>query len=176
MLKEKIEKALNEQLKWEIYSAYLYLSMAAYFESINLKGFSHWMKMQFQEELNHAMKFFDYITERGGRVRLGDIKRPPSDWNSPLDAFEATYKHEVHVTSRINQLVELALEEKDHATYNMLQWFVTEQVEEEASADEIVQKLRMVGDRVEALLMMDRELAQRQPPQMEGESHQAQTG
>ena len=167
MLKESIEKALNKQINWELYSAYLYLSMAAYFDSINLKGFSHWMRMQFQEELNHAMKLFDYVSERGGRVVLEAIEKPPSEWKSPLDAFEAVYNHEVKVTGLINELVELALKERDHATYNMLQWFVNEQVEEEASADEIVQKLRLVGDEGRAIFMIDRELAQRQPPQAE---------
>ena len=167
MLKESIEQALNKQINWELYSAYLYLSMAAYFDSINLKGFSHWMRMQFQEELNHAMKLFDYVSERGGRVVLEAIEKPPSEWKSPLDAFKAVYNHEVKVTGLINELVELALKERDHATYNMLQWFVNEQVEEEASADEIVQKLRLVGDEGRAIFMIDRELAQRQPPQAE---------
>ena len=165
MLKETIQDALNKQINAELYSAYLYLSMSSYFESINLKGFANWMRVQAQEELGHAMRMYDYVVERGGRVILDTIEKPPSEWKSPLDAFEAVYNHETKVTGLINDLVELALKERDHATYNMLQWFVNEQVEEEASADEIVQKLKLVGDEGRALFMIDRELAQRQPPQ-----------
>ncbi|MBO8183361.1 MAG: ferritin [Archaeoglobus sp.] len=167
MIKESIQEALNKQINAELYSAYLYLSMSSYFESINLKGFANWMRIQAQEELSHAMRIYDYVIERGGRVILDAIEKPPSEWKSPLDAFEAVYNHEVKVTDLINDLVELALKERDHATYNMLQWFVNEQVEEEASADEIVQKLKLVGDEGRAIFMLDRELAQRQPPQPE---------
>ena len=161
MIKEKVQKALNEQIKWEFYSAYLYLSMAAYFESVNLPGFANWMKVQAQEELSHAMKFFDYVNGRGGRVTLADVEAPPADWDSPLAVFEATHEHEQVVTGRINALVDLAAAESDHATNQMLQWFVTEQVEEEASADEMVQKLKLVGKEGGGLFMLDRELAQR---------------
>ena len=161
MLSKRMLKALNKQVNAELYSAYLYLSMAAYFESINLKGFANWMKIQAQEELTHAMKFFDYLNERGGRVELDTIEKPPTEWNSPLDAFEATYKHETNVTRMINNLVNMAMEEKDHATYNMLQWFVAEQVEEEASADEIRQHLKLIGDDGRGIMMLDRELRQR---------------
>ncbi len=161
MIKEKILEPLNRQLNAELYSAYLYLSMAAYFESVSLKGFANWMRVQAKEELTHAMRFYDYIVERGGRVKLDSVEKPPSEWNSPLDVFEAVYEHEVKVTSMINDIVDLALKEKDYATYNMLQWFVNEQVEEEASADEIVRKLKMVGDEGRAIFMIDRELAQR---------------
>ena len=169
MLSERMMKALNKQLNAELYSAYLYLSMAAYFESKNLKGFTNWMRAQAQEELAHAMKFFDYINERGGRVYLEAIERPPTEWKSPLDVFEATYEHEVKVTSMINDLVNMAMEEKDHATYNMLQWFVAEQVEEEASADEIRQQLRMIKEDGRGIMMLDRELKQRvfTPPAQE---------
>jgi len=160
---------LNKQVNAELYSSYLYLSMAAYFESINLKGFANWMKIQAQEEVTHAMKFFDYINERGGRVTLDTIKKPPAEWKSPLDVFENTYKHEVNVTKMINSLVDLAIKEKDHATYNMLQWFVAEQVEEEASADAIRQQLKFIGKDGRGLLMLDRELSRRvfTPPAQE---------
>ncbi len=169
MLSERMMKALNKQLNAELYSAYLYLSMAAYFESKNLKGFANWMRVQAQEELTHAMKFFDYINERRGRVYLEAIEKPPTEWKSPLDVFEATYEHEVKVTSMINDLVNMAMEEKDHATYNMLQWFVAEQVEEEASADEIRQQLRMIKEDGRGIMMLDRELKQRTftPPAQE---------
>ena len=161
MIKDTILEALNKQINAELYSAYLYLSMSAYFESINLKGFANWMMVQAKEEVTHAMRIYDYVVERGGRVKLTAIEQPPTEWKSPLDAFEAAYNHEVKVTQMINELVDLALKEKDHATYNMLQWFVNEQVEEEASADEIVQKLKLVGNERSALFMVDRELAQR---------------
>jgi len=161
MLSERMLNALNKQVNAELYSSYLYLSMAAYFESINLKGFANWMEVQAQEELTHAMKFFDYINERGGRVKLGAIEKPPDEWDSPLDAFEAVYEHEQKVTNMINDLVNMAMEEKDHATYNMLQWFVAEQVEEEASADEIRQQLRLIGKDGRGILMIDRELGKR---------------
>jgi len=169
MLSERMMKALNKQLNAELYSAYLYLSMAAYFESKNLKGFANWMRVQAQEELMHAMKFFDYINERGGRVYLEAIEKPPTEWKSPLDVFEATYEHEVKVTSMINDLVNMAMEEKDHATYNMLQWFVAEQVEEEASADEVRQQLRMIKEDGRGIMMLNRELKQRTftPPAQE---------
>ncbi len=161
MLKENIEKALNNQLNAEIYSAYLYLSMSAYFESISLKGFANWMKVQYQEEMAHAMKFYDYINERGGRVILQAIEAPPTQWDSPLAVFEATYEHEQKVTGLINDLVELAISEHDHATNIFLQWFVSEQVEEEDSANELVEKLKLMGDARGGLFMLDRELAQR---------------
>ena len=169
MLSERMMKSLNKQLNAELYSAYLYLSMAAYFESKNLKGFANWMRVQAQEELTHAMKIFDYINERGGRVYLEAIEKPPTEWKSPLDVFEATYEHEVKVTSMINDLVNMSMEEKDHATYNMLQWFVAEQVEEEASADEIRQQLRMIKEDGRGIMMLDRELKQRTftPPAQE---------
>lgn len=162
-------EALNKQVNAELYSAYLYLSMAAYFESINLRGFANWMKIQAQEEVTHAMKFFEYINERGGRVKLESIEKPPIEWASPLEVFEATYEHEINVTKMINNLVNLAIEEKDHATYNMLQWFVAEQVEEEASADEIRQQLKFIGEDGRGILMLDRELAKRifTPPKEE---------
>ena len=161
MLSKKMEAALNSQFNAETYSAYLYLSMAAYFQSISLGGFANWMRVQAQEELTHAMKFYDFINERGGRVTLTAIDAPPTKWKSILDVFEATLSHEQKVTSLINDLVNLALKEKDHASQIFLQWFVSEQVEEEDSADEIVQKLKLIGDAGGGIFMLDREFAQR---------------
>ena len=161
MFKEKVQSALNEQLNWELYSSYLYLSMSAYFQAINLLGFANWMRVQAQEELVHAMKFYDFINERGGRVILQQVEPPPTEWSSPVDVFENAYKHEQKITGLINDLVNLAVGEGDHATNIFLQWFVTEQVEEEASADEVVQKLKLVGDDSSGLFMLDREMGQR---------------
>ena len=161
MLSEKMEKALNEQIKLEMDSAYLYLSMAAYFDSLGLKGFAHWMKKQFEEELEHAMKLYNYVYDRRGRVILGPISQPKHEWGSPLEAFEEAYNHERFISESIYKLVDLAREEKDKATENMLQWFVAEQVEEEASTYEVVEKLKMIKDSSQGLLMLDRELAKR---------------
>ena len=161
MLNEKIQASLNKQLNAELYSSYLYLSMSAYFQSINLPGFATWMRVQAQEELVHGMKFYDFINERGGRVTLQPVEGPPTEWSSPLDVFENTYKHEQKVTGLINDLVNLAVGERDHATNIFLQWFVTEQVEEEASADEVVQRLKLMGDDGGGLFMLDREMGQR---------------
>jgi len=162
MITKKMEKALNEQINAELYSAYLYLSMSAYFEAGNLPGFAKWMRIQWQEEVMHGLKIYDYVNERGGRVTLKSIDEPPAKWKSPLDVFQATYKHEQVVTGRINDLVTQAVAEKDHATNAFLQWFVTEQVEEEKSADEIVQKLKRISDAPGGLYMLDKELGQRQ--------------
>ena len=161
MLNKKIEQAINKQINAELWSAYLYLSMAAYFEKSNLAGFANWMRIQAQEELTHAMRFYTYIVNRGGRVSFTTIDAPPATWKSPLHVFEETLKHEQLVTSKINALVDLATKEQDHASKNMLQWFVNEQVEEENSADQIVQKLRLIGKDGGGLFMMDRELGQR---------------
>ena len=154
---------MNAQLNAELYSSYLYLSMASYFESIDLAGFGHWMRVQAQEELFHGMKFFDYISERGGKVTLSKIDGPATTWKSPSAPFDQAYKHEQKVTGLINELVNLAIKEKDHATNNFLQWFVKEQVEEEASASEIVQKLKLIGGKGNGLFMLDQELSQRLP-------------
>ena len=161
MLKEKIEKALNDQVNAEIFSSYLYLSMSSCFSEMNFSGFAQWMKVQATEEMVHAMKIYDFIIERGGRVTLTQIDSPETVWESPLAALEAAYKHEQYITGRINDLVDIAIEEKDHASNIFLQWFVTEQVEEEASADEIVQKLKLVGNQGNAIFMLDRELGSR---------------
>ena len=161
MLGKKMEEALNEQINWELFSGYLYLSMSAYFQSINLTGAAGWMYAQALEEGTHAMKFFNFINERGGRVEIRTIKEPQKEWESPLAAFEDAYEHECLVSGRINDLVNLSLEEKDHASNNFLQWFVGEQVEEEASVDEVVQKLKLIGGDGGGLFMVDQELGQR---------------
>ena len=161
---DRIEKALNEQMNAEMYSAYLYLSMASYFESQGLEGCANWMKAQTQEELIHAMKFYNFIVERGGRAIMSEIKAPPSEWDSPLKVFEHALEHEQLVTSLINKLMDLAIEEKDHATQIFLQWFVTEQVEEEASAGAVVDKMRLAGEQSGGVFMVDRELASRPLP------------
>ncbi|MCD6573872.1 MAG: ferritin [Thermoplasmata archaeon] len=160
MIGERMLEALNKQINEELYSSYLYLSMSAWFDNIGLKGFANWMKVQSKEELGHAMKFYNYIISRGGKVRLHEIKAPPHEWQSPLHAFEETLKHEKHITECINKLVELAEEEKDRATFNMLQWFVDEQVEEEANDEEIIAKLKMI-EGSNGIFMLDNQLAQR---------------
>jgi ferritin len=161
MLSEKMENALNGQLNAEMYSGYMYLSMNAYFKSINLDGFANWMYYQAQEELTHAMKFYDFIISRGGRVKLAQIDAPPNSWDSPLAVFEATLAHEQKVTGLINDLVEKALEEHDHASNIFLQWFVSEQVEEEESVGGVLEQLKLMGEAKGGLFMMDRELAKR---------------
>jgi ferritin len=161
MLSNKMQDALNGQLNAELYSSYLYLSMAAYFLDLNLGGFANWMRVQAQEEDMHAMKFYNFLNERGGRILLKAIDGPPTEWDSPLAAFEAVLEHEQKVTGLINDLVELALAEHDHATNIFLQWFVTEQVEEEDSANDVIQQIKMIGEAKGGLFMLDRELGQR---------------
>lgn len=161
MISKKIEKALNLQINAELYSAYLYLSMEAYFKFNNLPGFANWMRAQTLEEMVHAMKIHDFVNECGGRVTLGSIEEPPTEWESPMGAFKAAYEHEQGVTAKINNLVNQAIQEKDHATNSFLQWFVNEQVEEEASVNEVLRKLEMAGDSTNGLFMIDHELAQR---------------
>jgi ferritin len=157
-----MQEALNTQLNAELYSSYLYLSMAAYYEASDLVGFAHWMRVQAQEELFHAMKFYDFLHERGGKVVLAPIEGPETNWDTANAPFDHAYQHEQKVTGLINDLVNLAIEEKDHATNNFLQWFVKEQVEEEASASEVVQKLKLAGDG-SGLFMIDQELGTRPP-------------
>jgi ferritin len=163
MLNQKLQDGFNDQLNYELYSSYIYLSAAAHFESVNLKGMANWMRSQAQEEVAHAAKFFDHINERGGKVVLKEIAGPKTEWESPLEAFEDAYKHECKVSARINNLVDLAINERDHASDNFLQWFVAEQVEEEASVLEIVEQLKLVGNEPQALFLIDRELGQRTP-------------
>jgi ferritin len=156
-----MQEALNKHVNAELYSSYLYLSMSAYFQSVNLAGFAHWMRIQAREELAHALKFYDHIVERGGTVTLQPVEAPASRWDSALAVFEEAYRHEQKVTGLINQLVDDAVQTRDHATHNFLQWFVAEQVEEEAAADAIVQKLKLVGSAPGGLFMIDHELGER---------------
>ena len=161
ILKQKLEKAINTQINAELWSAYLYLSMSTYFESLNLSGFAHWMRVQAKEEIKHAMKFYDYIIERRGRVTVSAIAAVPINWKSPLHAFEEAMKHEQKVTELINNIMNMSIAEKDHATTSMLKWFVDEQVEEESSADTIIQKLKMIGSNTGGLFMLNHELGER---------------
>ncbi len=169
MIKPKIESALNGQITEESFSAYLYLSMSTWFHLNNLPGFAHWMEIQAKEEYSHSMKFYHFILERGGTPKLAALKEPESEWKSPQDIFEAAYNHEQHITSCIDDLVDLAIAEKDHATNAMLQWFVSEQVEEEAAASEVLERVKLAGTSGGGLFMLDRELGQRTftPPSSE---------
>lgn len=164
MLSSKLETALNKQINEEYYSSYLYLAMAAYLEDENLDGCAHWMRMQALEEYQHGMKIFDYVVDRGARVELQAIAAPPKEWDSPVAAFQASLEHEQYMTANINGLADLAIAEKDHATNNLMQWYIAEQVEEEASVDNILKKLAMMGGTGPGLFMMDRELMNRAEP------------
>ncbi len=161
MISVKMQKALNKHLNEELFSSYLYLSMAAYFESKNLKGFANWMRLQSQEEYTHGMKFYSYIIQVGGTVTLNQINAPKTSWKNHMEVFKETLEHEKFITELVNKLVDLAIIEKDHATNNFLQWFVNEQVEEVATAEDIVNKLEMIGDNKNGLFMLDRELGAR---------------
>lgn len=161
MFNKKLQDAINDQIKHELYSAYLYLSMSAHFEAVNLPGFARWMRLQSQEESSHAMKLFDFIHERGGRVVLQAIAQPPGDFKSPLDVFQQALEHEQKVTGMIHRLYELAGKENDYATQVMLQWFITEQVEEEKTAGDIVEQLKMIGEQPAGVFMLDRQLGAR---------------
>jgi len=164
MLKQKMQDALNQQCNAEFFSSYLYLSMSAYFEGQSLPGMAQWMRFQAQEELIHAMKFFSFINERNGQVTLTQIDPPKTQWDSPLDVFQDASAHEQKVTGLINDLVDLAIAEKDRATEAFLQWFVNEQVEEEATVTTIVDQLKLVGDHGVAKFMLDGQLGQRAAP------------
>jgi ferritin len=161
MISKKLQNAINKQINKELYSEYLYLSMAAYLESIGLEGFANFFKVQVQEERFHTMKFFDYVNERGGRVILEAIDRPQIEFKSPVEIFEIAYKHEQYVTKLINELMEVAINENDHAARSFLNWFIDEQVEEEASMDKILNQLKMIGGKGQGMLMLDKELAAR---------------
>jgi ferritin len=161
MISKKMQNAINSQINAELYSAYMYLSMSAYFASQNLPGFANWMRVQAQEEVGHAMKLYGFVEEYRGRVVLKAIDGPPIEWDSPLAVFQATLKHEQKVTGLINKLVDQAIAENDHATRGFLQWFVDEQVEEEASADAIVQQLKLIKGTPGGLFMLDKELGVR---------------
>ncbi len=161
MISEKMCAAMSDQVVAEFYSAYLYLSMSAYFDAAGLKGFAQWMKVQAGEELAHGDKIFNFIAERDGQIRLSAIEAPPAQWKSPLAAFIAAYQHEQKVTAMINQLVTISRAEQDYASESFLQWFVNEQVEEESTAKGIVDQLNIIDNHPQALLMLDRELGQR---------------
>ncbi len=168
MLNKKMLNALNDQMSNEFYSAYLYMSMSAASAAMGLKGAANWFMVQYHEEMFHFMKFYDYVISQGGAVTLAAVKAPPSTFKSLLDMFEQTLKHEQFITQCINELLELALKEKDHATAVLLQWYVTEQVEEEANDNDVLTRLRLAGKEGNGLFMVDNELAQRvftpQPP------------
>jgi len=161
MISKKLQNAINKQINKELYSEYLYLSMAAYLESIGLEGFAIFFKVQVQEERFHTMKFFDYVNERGGRVILEAIDRPQVEFKSPVEIFEIAYKHEQYVSKLINELIEVAIKENDHAARSFLNWYIDEQVEEEASMDKILNQLKMIGGKGQGMLMLDKELATR---------------
>ena len=161
MIGKKIENAMNEQIKHETFSAYLYYSMAAYFHSKSLDGMAQWMKAQAQEEFAHALRFFNHINDRGGRIELQALEKPQTEWESPIAAFKAALVHEEFITGKINDLAKLADDENDRAAGIMLQWFVTEQVEEEDSVSTVIDMLDLIGDSGHGILMADRELGSR---------------
>ncbi len=161
MISEKLERAFNEQINAEFYSEYLYLSMKGYFERLNLKGFVNWMDVQVQEEHAHGLGMYDYVHERGGKVELMAIEKPQTNWNSPLDVFEHVLRHEELVTSKINALMDVAEEVKDRAALSFLDWYLKEQVEEEASVGAVLATLQLIKDDANALLLLDKELATR---------------
>jgi ferritin len=161
MLPERINNAFNDQIREELFSSYLYLSMHNYCESIGLKGFANWMKVQAQEELFHAIKLQDYINERGGRVTLLAIEQPKTEWNSIEEVMEETYKHEQHITSCFNRIMDLAIEEKDYASHSIIRWYIDEQVEEESSVEDILNRMKLMENSKHGLFMLDRDLGQR---------------
>lgn len=162
MFSKKLAKEMNLQIMHEMYSAYLYLSMASHFEVNNLKGFAHWMKVQAGEELEHAMKFYEFINDRGEKVNLEQIDQPPLEFGTALDVFKMVLEHEQEVTARINLLYDIAVGDKDFASQSFLNWFVDEQVEEEKNASEILETLKMIGDNGNTLFMFDRSLGERE--------------
>jgi ferritin len=161
MLSEKMVQALNEQVNREMYSAYLYMSMSSHCANVGLKGFANWFMVQYHEEMLHAMKIYEYIQRQGGQVVLKPIEGPPVEFDSPLDMFEKTLEHERFITRSINELMETAIAEKDHASQIFLHWYVTEQVEEEENDNDIIQQLKLIKDNPQGLMMLDRELAGR---------------
>jgi ferritin len=161
MLNKKMAQALNEQINKEMYSAYLYMSMSNYSNKSGLKGFANWFMVQYHEEMYHAMKLYEYVQRQGEEVKLETIKAPPAEFSSPLDMFTQTLAHERYITGSINELMELAIGKKDHATQIFLEWYITEQVEEEENDNDMIAQLKLIGDNVHALLMLDRELTAR---------------
>jgi ferritin len=161
MIPKKIHEAMNEQIKFELESSYLYLSMAGYFHAQGLDGMAQWMRVQVLEEMTHAMKFFDHLRDRGAPIKLLPLGMSKTEWSSPLEAFRDAYKHEQFITGRINELVKIAQSDNDNAAFTMLQWFVNEQVEEEANTSKIAQTLERIGDSGSGLILLDRELGAR---------------
>ncbi|MFC2114680.1 ferritin [Bacteroidota bacterium] len=161
MINKKVEEALNKQINEELYSSYLYWSMSAYFESVNLAGFANWMKVQAEEEYLHARKFYDYLIKAGGRAKMDAIKGPKTEWKSVVEVFQETLDHEIFITNCINDLTSLCQEVKDHATSSFLRWFVDEQVEEVSTADQLLHEIKMIGDNQQGLFMLDREFKSR---------------
>ncbi len=164
MIPERVNQAMNEQIRNELESYYIYLSMAAYFHSISLDGMAHWMRSQAHEEMEHAMKFMDHILDRGGKVKLLDLKQLKTEWSSPLEAWEDAYKHEQFISSKINELTTISREEKDYPSEPLLAWFAAEQIEEEATSGKIADEIAMVGDAKAGLILLDRELGSRAFP------------
>ena len=164
MLSKKLLNALNQQINDEYYSSYIYQAMVAYFEDMNLDGCAHWMRIQALEEWAHGMKIFDYMIDRNARIELSEVAAPPREWESPIAAFQASLEHERYMTGNINSLADLAIVEKDHATNNLMQWYVTEQIEEESSVEDILKKLELMGNSGTGLFMRDRELKTRPAP------------
>ncbi len=160
-MNKKLYEALNEQINHEFYAAHLYLQMAAQFDEMSLTGFSHWMREQFKEEEEHALKIYDYLLERGQKVELMQIEKPDIKWEKPIEAFEAAYEHEKHVTSLIHRIMDIAIEVKDYPTISLMNWYVDEQVEEEANTSYIVDQLKYAKDNDTAILAIDRQLSQR---------------
>lgn len=161
MIKESVNSAFNKQINEELYSSYLYLSMAAYFEGLSLKGFANWMKIQTQEETAHAMGLFEYIHTRDGKVILQSVAQPPSEWASPEEVFEAVLKHEQYITEKISELMDICEDEKDRLSLSFLQWYIKEQAEEESTANDILTKLKLIKSDANALLLLDAELGAR---------------
>jgi len=161
MISKKMSEAVNEQLNFELYSSYIYASMASWFKNQNLEGFANWMNVQVKEELDHASRLYDFLHNSGGEVVFAAIPKPQTSWDGVVEVFETTLDHEGQVTTRINNLIDLALDERDHATNARLQWFITEQVEEESNVLAVLQQVKMIKDSPEALILMDRELGSR---------------
>jgi len=161
MISDKMAAAINGQINKEMYSAYLYMSMSAYAESEGLKGFATYFMVQYHEEMVHAMKFYEYLAKQGNKITLGALEQPASEFGTMLQMFQTTLEHEKFITRSINELVDLAIAEKDHASKAFLDWYVTEQVEEEQNAVENIQKLKMIGDNSSALYLLDKELGAR---------------
>ena len=164
MIPEKVRKIMNEQIRHELESAYIYHSMAAWFHSANLEGMAHWMRCQIHEETVHAMKFFDHIIERGGEAALQDLKQLKTSWSSPIELWEDAWEHEQFITGKINGIMKVVREESDYAAEPLLAWFVEEQIEEEANSSSILEQMKMIGDSKQGLIMLDRELGSRAFP------------